>query len=165
MDCHAQADNETDIFSSTEHLWSSITTRVPKCTLLWYGSSRDKWRLGRRWKLSVASHLLSLVLKFPLMCESLKHSLLMQRYLWKLCNPQEKAWGAKLSWVLHCCLGWEISGHWDTGFIWSALCRKQQNLPGYTCLAPSFPGHGALWSWRNILNPSPVGWIQGLGCS
>lgn len=97
MDCHAQADNETDIFSSTKHLWSSITTRVPKCTLLWYGSSRDKWRLGRRWKLSVASHLLSLVLKFPLMCESLKHSLLMQRYLWKLCVIRRKKRGVQSS--------------------------------------------------------------------
>lgn len=115
MDCRAQPDNETDIFSFTEHFWSSIRTRVPKSTLLWNDYSRDKWRLGRRWKLSVASHLLSLVLKFPLMCESLKHSLPMQRYLWKLCNLQEKAWGAKLSWVLHCCLGWEIFGHGDAG--------------------------------------------------
>lgn len=64
----------------------------------------------------------------------------MQRYLWKLSNLQEKAWGANLSRVPHCCLGWEIFWalrHTDSYGL--QFCRKQQDLPNYTSLAPELP--------------------------
>lgn len=82
----------------------------------------------------------------------------MHLYLWRVRNLQEKAWGANLCWVLHCCLGGKVFGSWGTRFqtvsSFSESNRKAAGSPGLQlpCCRVSqdvvhFEAEGASWNW------------------